>query len=249
MTLIKTLSPKNEARIICPVFNAETRIADCFSLEQQLARGNVQPERRGCQACMRALKCPIYWINRDIQANGADDYHAAEPKVVSLTGKVLDHIRPIVVRDETMLEMRIEQAEREAIIAANELAATGAKAPRSRKPIAGVKLGAVKRDTAAPQRAQESDDVTQAAMAGDMSAAVTRAAKAAPEPAAEPILEPAKPFPEVGTPAMRNSAAVMNKIAAKPVPAPAAPAPAPAGKPLSLLELARQRATQKDIAA
>ncbi len=68
MTLIKTYSPKNEARIVCPIFGAETRLADCLELEQQVAKGKKPEERRGCQACMMSSKCPTYWINRAISA-------------------------------------------------------------------------------------------------------------------------------------------------------------------------------------
>lgn len=247
MSQIKTLSPKNEALIVCPIFNAETKIADCFILEQKLARGDVQPERKGCQACLRSSKCPIYWINRDIRANGEDPYHASEPRTLSLKDKHLSAISPILVRDETLNEFQVGPEEREAIIAANEAASSGAKARSARKAPA-VKLGRVPRDAIAVTSSDpengfrpastlvREDDTFKAAVSGDMSHAITKASQKAQEaPAPEPApVAPPKPAPAP---------------APKPAPAITAPSPAPAGKGMSLLEMARARAAAAKAAA
>ncbi|WP_187277167.1 hypothetical protein [Methylobacterium sp. WL103] len=237
---IKTLSEKNEARIACPIFGAETRLADCFSLEQKVARAKGGSERKGCQACISSSKCPIYWINRDIRANGADPYFSAEPKLVSLSDKHLDAIRPIIVLAHMIDTYNPSPEEREAIIAANEAASSGAKPSKRAKPIAGVKLAAVSRDSGpvgTSGEGAERDDITRAAMSGDMGAALSRAAQSAPKP--DPVAEP-EPAP----------AAKVEKPAPAPKPKPApkvsAPAPAPSGaQPMSLLERARQLTAQK----
>jgi hypothetical protein len=229
MTLIKTYSPKNEARIVCPIFGAETRLADCLELEQQVAKGKKPEERRGCQACMMSSKCPTYWINRAISRTGEDPYWSAEPKVLPLKGEILDAVQPILVRDDAVNRFAVEGDELDAIRAANEAASAGGKSRSSRKGPA-VKLAAVQREDARPSKPAEDKALVAAAMSGDLSAAVTRAvAKASEKPQ-----EPARAAPAPETP--------------KPAPKPA-PAPAPAGKGLSLLEMARARAAaQKDAA-
>lgn len=224
MTLIKTYSPKNEARIVCPIFGAETRLADCLELEQQVARGRKPEERRGCQACMMSSKCPTYWINRQNQRTGEDLYYSAEAKVIPLKPEILEAVHPILVRDDAVNRYGVDGAEAEAIRAANE--AAGAGKPRSSgKKASGVKLASVKREEPA---AIEDDGLKAAAMSGDLSAAVTRAvAKASEKPQEAPAPVPA---PKAVAPAPKPPAA-----------APAQPKPAPAGKGMSLLEMARAR--------
>nr|WP_042670039.1 hypothetical protein [Methylobacterium sp. B34] len=239
MTLIKTYSPKNEALIVCPIFGAETRLADCLELEQQVARGRKPDERRGCQACLMSSKCPVYWINRAIIRTGEDPYFSAEPKVLPLKGEILEAVRPILVRDDAVNRYAVEGAEAEAIRAANEAASAGK--PRAAKKTAGVKLAAVKREESAPAG---DDGLKAAALSGDLSAAVTRAvAKASETPQEAPAPAPA---PKAVAPAPKPPAAAP----AQPKPTPK-PAPAPAGKGMSLLEMARARAAaqQKDQAA
>lgn len=230
MSAIKTYSPKNEARIVCPVFNSETKLADCFSLEQQVARGRKPEDRKGCQACLHSSKCPIFWINREIRQTGNDPYYSAEPRVMSLKDSILDAIQPIVVQDRHINESGVGGDELTAIVAANDACAAGAKRP---KKAPAVKLASVKAEERT-QSTAESDEVTKAALSGDMSAAVTRAAQAKPEPVQAPA-----PAPEPEPVAVEKS-----KPAPKPAPAPAA---APA-KSMSLLELARARANAKAAA-
>lgn len=233
MTLIKTYSPKNEARIVCPIFGAETRLADCLELEQQVAKGQRPEERRGCQASMMSSKCPTYWINKAIQRTGEDLYHSAEPKVIALKPELLDQVHPIIVRDDAVNRYAVEGDELTAIRAANEAASAGSKRTSRKAP--AVKLPTVKREVSKPV---EDDGLKAAALSGELSAAVTRVvAKAHEKPQEAPA--PA-PVPEVVKPAPKPPVAA---------PAQARPAPAPAGKGLSLLEMARARAAaQKDAA-
>lgn len=228
MTQVRTYSPKNEARITCPIFGSEERLADCFELEQQVAKGRRPAERKGCQACLSSSKCPTYWIMRGIMRTGEDPYWSAEPKLVSLKGEILDAIAPIQVRDDRVVYHQVEGEELDAIRAANEAAVSGAKGRTTRK-AAPVKLAAVKRED--PAKKPASDELLNAAMSGDLSAAVTKAVeKAAAKPA-----EPEKPAPApVATPAPVKPAQAA-PVATK-------PAPAPAGKGISLLEMARARA-------
>lgn len=186
MTLIKTYSPKNEARIVCPIFGAETRLADCLELEQQVAKGRKPEERRGCQACLMSSKCPVYWINRTIQrGDDGGNYFSAEPKVVPLRPEILEAVHPILVRDDAVNRYAVSGDEAEAIRAANE--AAGAGKLRTTKKASGVKLAAVKREDPA-----EDDGLKAAAMSGDLSAAVTRAvAKAHEKPQEAPAPAPA----------------------------------------------------------
>lgn len=227
MTQVRTYSPKNEVRITCPVFGSEQRLADCLELEQQVARGKRSPERKGCQACLSSSKCPTYWIIRNIQRTGDDPYWSAEPKLVPLKGEILDAVAPIQVRDDHINYHQVEGEELEAIRAANEAASSGARARTSRK-VAPVKLAAVQKEE--PKKAVSSS-VMDAAISGDLSAAVTKAVEKASAKPAEPVQPAPAPLPAPTPPKPAQAAPVATK-----------PAPAPAGKGMSLLELARARA-------
>ena len=236
MTLIKTYSLKNEALIVCPIFGSETRLADCLELEQQVAKGKQPVERAGCQACLMSLKCPVYWINRQVQRSGDDLYWSAEAKVIPLKGEILDAVQPILIRDDAVNRYAVEGAELDAIRAANEAASSGSKS-RTKTKGPAVKLAAVKREDTKPSADDEA--LKAAAMSGDMSAAVTRAvAKASEKPAEKPQKAAApEPAPKPVAAAPTPPAAVPDKP--KPTPK---PAPALAGKGMSLLEMARARA-------
>jgi hypothetical protein len=251
MPLPKTLSPSNEFRIVCPIFGAETRIADCFALEQRVCRGEQIEERKGCQACISSSKCPIRRITHEMIREGSDPYHSTEPRVGQLQPRILDLIHPIIVRDEVLNRLAVPTSERLAIEAANEAASASARGKAPRKATGAVELEAVdktpRKPAKAAQKPQEPDALTQAAMTGDMSAAVTRAVqKAAEAPAPKPV-EPKPTDAEIEAVADK----AVNRLA-KAISKPAAPAPAPAGKGMSLLEMARARAAaaaQKEATA
>lgn len=119
----KTLSPNNQFRFTCPIFQAEVELRTCFALEELHKKGRRHEKRRGCQACMVAGKCPTWHIVQDMYRQGTDPYHADKPTVGSLTPELLRRIHPVLVMDKTMENYDISPVERERILAANRRAA------------------------------------------------------------------------------------------------------------------------------
>lgn len=233
MSQIRSFSPKNEFRFACPVFGAEVKLADCLNLREEHCRGRRPPERRGCQACMQASKCPIIRLLQTVHRTGEDPgCYSAEPKVGHLPADVTGHIAPIVVSARELDLYDVPPSERELILASNEAAGNGVKKAAARKPI---KLDAlVVRET--PESAAEP------AIETDMAAAITRAAKRetevparSPEKAAEP-----RPAPKAATPTPASPKPPQRREIAK-TPTPAEAVPKAPAKGISLLELARQR--------
>lgn len=173
LTQRKTLAPENQLKINCPVFPAQVRIASCFELRDLVWRGEKPEVRRGCQAAMRADKCPINNILKRIGRQDCDPYHSNEPKVVSLDSEDLKKIAPVLVLDMHMTEARVPTNERELLEAGNERAREGGKLLRASQP---------RKQKAAPQAvveaAPEAPLAPSAATTGDMSAAINAELKA-----------------------------------------------------------------------
>lgn len=228
--MIKTYSPTNKFRFACPIFGAEVEIAGCLSLREMMAIGKKPEQRRGCQACIKSSKCPIPRIMMCIQRTGEDPYYAAEPKVGTLRPDVLDNIRPILVHEPYLDEFNVPPSERELILVANESAGDQTKAKSSKRlPIPSVKFEPIKGEPKASH-----DALTDAAMTGDMSAAISRAAES-PVEALAPVTAPTAAV-VAPTPLLANVAPPARREIAK------SPQPVAAGaKKPSLLEMARMR--------
>jgi hypothetical protein len=168
---LKTLSPSNQFQFPCPIFGSVTKIASCFQLDELVMRGQRPAVRKGCQACMKSSKCPIWHIKQHQLQTNADDYYSAEPKVGQLSSAILERIAPIRIQDVHMRDVESD-SERQRMMQANEDAKAGVvkkgKAPKNEKTIwdqpVMAKEPAVKINSAT--------DVA-AAMTGDMGAAIT----------------------------------------------------------------------------
>jgi len=119
--MIKTYLPSNLARIICPIFGAEVELRGCLALRDKLWRGERQPVRQGCQACMQASKCPIVPMVQIIQRTGTDPYFSAEAKTVRLGAEILKRIVAVIVPDAIMRIFDIPERQRELILETNGL--------------------------------------------------------------------------------------------------------------------------------
>lgn len=163
----KTLSPDNQLKIRCPVFNAETKIAGCFLLRDMVWRGERPEQRQGCQCALLAGKCPIPVILQRMVREGDDPYHSAEPKVGTLTDDVLDRIAPVLISDTQMNRHELTPQERKALVQGNEDARSGKrqirKAPRREERVI---------DDTPPVSATDKA-VIEAAKKGDLGAAIS----------------------------------------------------------------------------
>lgn len=121
-----TLDETNQLRIICPIFHAETPIAACFKLRELVWRGDKPPQRQGCQACMRAGKCPINNILWNIiRKPELDPYGSRTMKTVTLAQEDLNRIARVIVPESTMNRYDLSDKERLMIERANATAGSG----------------------------------------------------------------------------------------------------------------------------
>lgn len=169
----KTLSPENQYKIVCPVFGAETRIAACFELRDRVWRGEKLPVRAGCQVALHASKCPINNIIKRMVQDGSDPYHSVEPRLGSLDQDDLDRIARVLVPEKAIAE-RCSPAEQKKLLEANENARKGVVIKRTRTKTEAAPMSDV--PTAAPVAPAPArttpSAISEAAMTGDMSAAI-----------------------------------------------------------------------------
>jgi len=211
MRRFPTLSADNQFHFVCPIFGTEERLYDCMQRDDANKRGKPDPDRGGCKAMMTCCKCPIDHLVKSIVRGDDIDLFSAEHKVGRLPEKILDRIGPIVIQEQVVNRTPMSPEEQKAINAVM----TGAKLVRAETKSEPAKRKARKDETPKPAATEKvSDADVTAAMTGDMSAAITKAA-ATPAPESKPEI---KPEP------------------AKPAPAPTA---SEEGRPLSLLERAR----------
>jgi hypothetical protein len=213
---------RNKARFVCSVMQSEERVADCFELVAQTTMGRVLEERRGCQLCVKASKCPATHMLQEERNSAGNVYFSASERVMSVSDWVAKRVSPIIVIETWLNNTPMSTEDRAKIIQANE----------DRTPVKGAKptrtLGKVERSIRAteprerPEPETSEPDTFDAATSGDMAAAITAAAAAPPKPL------PVTPAP-------------------KPAVKPAAPVPARSG--MSLVEIARMKLKQKEASA
>ncbi|SER29289.1 hypothetical protein SAMN05216548_114125 [Faunimonas pinastri] len=204
----KSLSPANLFHFVCPIFNVETRFATCVSLRDLVWKGRRPEQRKGCQACMSASKCPINNIIQDFGRLPDDPYHADEKRVGSLKDRHIERIMPVLVSPKLLDEYAVTPKERELILAANEAAGAWVSGKQSKRSTrkTSVELEDVQRETApvsrrsrkppaesVKERAPEPADAVLAAESGDMSAAINMAMTTSAEPAASAATSTPKP--------------------------------------------------------
>lgn len=180
----KTLDEANQFVFVCPIFETQTKIASCFTLRELVWRGNKPDVRKGCQMCMKHSKCPANNIIWDmIRRPDFDPYHSATPKLGKLQDKHLVQIERVIINEkdiERALDAgRISPAEAQKMTRANQLARNQAnKGVRSATDFELVdvrpepverRVEKIKKDDA------EVSATVQAAITGDMTAAVNKA--------------------------------------------------------------------------
>jgi hypothetical protein len=143
--IMQTYRADNEFRFQCPIFGAEVQIKQCLQLRDACAKGKHPVVRQGCQACLKASKCPIPAIINSVNHNGPDTYFSKEPKVGTLRPDIFDRIGPIVVPQYVMNEYGAMSDQQKAMI----LAVNG---------LEGVKAFKVKRDKSELEQFDPDDD-------------------------------------------------------------------------------------------
>jgi hypothetical protein len=186
-----TLSASNELTVTCPTLGVETKLADCFILRDRVWRGEKPTERRGCQACMAASKCAAAAIVHDMWVSKVDPgYFSATSKHGSLDASLVDRLGRVIVPEKTLDLFGVVDPERAVILASNEAGRASKRAAIDTSDWAQEKPK--RRSSTKPTiKAQAPDNNTvAAAVAGDMSAAVNRAAQAMPAATSKPVPKP-----------------------------------------------------------
>lgn len=185
-------SERNQFTFVCPVFNAKTKMATCLKLRELHWTGKRPPQRKGCQACMEASKCPAAAIvQKSIRLgsqNQLSGYFSATPVNGKIDQSVLGQILPVLVMRTTMERYGLSKAERDAIDGADQrIEAAIRTAPK----VAKRRQIRIEGDTEAQPRKAISDSfvpkdavrerastgVSAAAKTGDMSAAINQASQ------------------------------------------------------------------------
>lgn len=179
-----TLADENQFQFVCPIFNVETKMRLCNTLRDLVYAGRPPAVRKGCQACMRAGKCPAAQIITRISFGAGkvgDDYGATEPTVGKLRQDVLERIAPVIVLESVLNSMQVPDAERELIATANDrIQAQLKSAPKpsgefvSRAVKSEFGSSARKRSTPKPKApANTNTAINAAAASGDLAAAIS----------------------------------------------------------------------------
>jgi hypothetical protein len=158
----KTMAPENQFTFKCPVFHAPTRISACWEIRDRYATGERPPVRRGCQVAIECGKCPMTRLMWSMIRSREDRHHALDNKVRELDEELLQHIAPILIREEVMKRYELSPAEISKLRQANAEASTGVKVKRSKK----TAEASIEEPASAPT------PTTKAARSGDMAAAL-----------------------------------------------------------------------------
>ena len=182
MKYLTLSTSENKFTFTCPIFNVNTQMAACTKLRELIWKGRSPSVRRGCQACMRASKCPAAEIVRRIsfgRGKVADDYGSTEPIHGKLRKDVLERIHRTIVTDTVLNEFGVSSAER--LLIESSIERIGKMIGAAPLPTDGYRRTVFeeKPSKTKPKRAKESapinqpkDSVSEAAMSGNLAAAV-----------------------------------------------------------------------------
>lgn len=172
-----TLAVNNMFEFVCPILNTQVKFKHCSAIRESLWMGKIVRNkegeiiRGGCQACMRAGKCPAAEIIKQIsygKGNVPDDYGSTTPVVGKLRKDLLTKLAPIMVHPKLLDEFRVRDVERDLIESASErMHKLAGSAPAS----GSAKPAQAKRN--APRKTAEPTNVQKAAASGDLAAAIS----------------------------------------------------------------------------
>jgi hypothetical protein len=166
-----TLSDTNQFQFVCPIFNVKTKMKLCTQLRELVWMGKQVAVRKGCQACMRASKCPAAEIVRQIsygRGQVPDDYGSDTPVEGKLRKELLQRLAPIVVDNKILDHFGVPDAERVLIESASERmhklagSAPGATSSKPKATVRRARPAAPDNNTTAVQKAAATGDLAAA---------------------------------------------------------------------------------------
>jgi hypothetical protein len=182
----QTLADDNQFRFKCPIFGAETKMSSCIKLRTLFWKGRRPDQRKGCQACMEAGKCPAAVIAQRMALSNprnpvADEYGSTTSVMGKLRQDILARILPTMVMPGLLTRHGVSSKEAAAIETANDrirammgsapAGTTGTKATIKGKTRKNRKLVSPKATTPEATQAAPSK-IEKAAATGDLSAAI-----------------------------------------------------------------------------
>ena len=177
-----SLSYSNQFQFTCPLFNTTTRMGACVKLRDMFYAGVRTEVRRGCQAAMACSKCPASEMVRRYAYNSDwdNDHHGSKtPKDGKLMLALLERIRPVMMRDNIMDQYRVPDAERALLLSANtrideQMRTAPGKPSRVASEFEPIKSQPRKKIEAenSPSKQSVNQNINQAAITGDLAAAI-----------------------------------------------------------------------------
>lgn len=125
MAKLMTFAEENQFSFVCPIFNAETKLASCLKLREMKWMGKRIEKRLGCQVAMDCAKCPATAIVDQIvwgkhPQGTPDNYGSAVPVVGKLRADVLNKVRRTLLQDKRLSAYPISDTERQLLLTAND---------------------------------------------------------------------------------------------------------------------------------
>lgn len=183
-----TLSMDNLFSFTCPVFAADVEIRSCVVLRNKVYAGEHVQTRRGCQACIRANKCPAAELVSSMahgRSEATDHCSSLEPVKGRLPAYALERIQRVMVLESHLRMADVPSGEVDAIATANErIAAQLETAPMKKVEARRVATSSatsrrtVRRPAASPATTTpetvKTVSTVAAAASGDLSAAINQ---------------------------------------------------------------------------
>jgi hypothetical protein len=229
----------NQFAFKCPTFGSEVLFKDCLTIEAQYMKGQADPARGGCRACLISSKCPVpFMIKEAFQQGGR--YYSKDEVVGHVSAAILERLDPVLIIPGISDKIPMSPEERAAIAAANARERKGApKAVELSKPSRKATThprASQRAPDAAPEKKDAFTTAASATYADAINVAIEKTVAPAEPVHAGGIAAPEDPIPAIMAPR-------------KPIDLPKPePAPAPTGK-LSLLEIARRKKAAAAAAA
>lgn len=178
----QTLSETNQFSFKCPIFGVDTKMATCVKLRSLVWRGVKPPQRKGCQACMEAGKCPAAHVVQKMAMSGhrtpqPDTYASDQPVKGKLRRDLLEKILPVMVLHGTLVQSGASKEEIKLINSSNaritEMIPSAPQGQGKTKTKARIAARTSATLEAVKPEQKNREVVTQAAQSGDMAAAIS----------------------------------------------------------------------------
>jgi len=179
-TVYESLRDDNQFTFTCPIFGAKTRMGACVKLRDLVWAGRAPEVRRGCQAAMHCNKCPAAEMVRKycFDKSWTNDHHGSlTPKEGKIMKPVLERIRPVLMRESVLNDLRVPDAERALLATANQrideqLKTAPGESSRRGQPFETTAISLRRKPVKSAESATPNANINEAAATGNLVAAI-----------------------------------------------------------------------------